>query len=85
MDEERIASQLRQEGVRHTEDGPNVFYPEHTRDGETVHIILSGEMSATINGQSKSYKPGERCDVPAGVSHSARIGSQVCRYLIGER
>jgi len=46
MDEKSIAAQLQQEGFRHTyvwEDGPNAFYPEHTHDDETSHIILSGE------------------------------------------
>ena len=88
MDEKSITSQLHQEGFRHTyvwEDGPNVFYPEHAHDNETAHIILSGEMSLTMNGQAKSYRAGERCDVPAGVSHSAHMGPQGCRYLIGER
>ena len=88
MDEKSIAAQLQQEGFRHTyvwEDGPNAFYPEHTHDEETAHIILIGEMSLNINGQSNSYKPGERCDVPAGVSHFARMGPQGCRYLTGER
>ena len=88
MDEKSIASQLQQDGFPHTyvwEDGPNVFYPEHTHDAETAHIILGGEMSLTMNGQSKSYRAGERCDVPAGVSHSARRGPLGCRYLIGER
>ena len=86
--EKSIAAELQLEGCRHTyvwEDGPNVFYLEHTHQEETAHIILSGEMSLTIKGRSKSYKAGERCDLPAGTVHSARMGPQGCRYLIGER
>jgi mannose-6-phosphate isomerase-like protein (cupin superfamily) len=88
MDEKGIAARLQQEGFHDTyvwEDGPNVFYPEHTHDKETAHVILSGEMTLAINGNSKSYSSGERCDVPAGVRHSAQMGPQGCRYLIGER
>jgi hypothetical protein len=42
-------------------------------------------MSLTMNGESRTYRLGERCDVPAGAVHSARMGPQGCRYLIGEK
>ena len=88
MDEKKLAEKLRHEGFQHTyawHDGPDAFYPEHTHETETAHIILSGEMTLTMNGKSQTYGPGERCDVPAGAAHSARMGQQGCNYLIGER
>ena len=88
MDEKQLARVLEQEGFGHTyvwQDGPNVWYPSHTHAAETAHIILSGEMTLTIAGQGHTYREGERCDVPAGAVHSARIGPKGCRYLIGER
>ena len=88
MDEKKLAEQLQREGFRHTyswQDGPNAFYPEHTHQTETAHIILRGEMTLTLDGQPQTYAAGERCDVPAGAVHSARMGPQGCRYLIGER
>lgn len=45
----------------------------------------SGEMSLTMHGRTVTYGAGGRCDVPAGTVHSARMGPQGCRYLIGER
>jgi len=42
-------------------------------------------MTLTMGGQSHTYRVGERCDVPAGAVHSARMGPAGCRYLIGER
>lgn len=86
MDE--LARTLKQEGFRQTyvwEDAPNVSYPNHTHATETAHIILSGEMTLTMAGESRTYRTGERCDVPAGAVHSARMGPGGCRYLIGER
>jgi quercetin dioxygenase-like cupin family protein len=86
MDE--LARTLKQEGFRQTyvwEDAPNVSYPNHTHATETAHIILSGEMTLTMAGESRTYRIGERCDVPAGAVHSARMGPGGCRYLIGER
>jgi hypothetical protein len=39
----------------------------------------------TMNGKTKTYRTGDRCDLPAGIVHSARTGPQGCRYLIAER
>jgi len=83
-----MANQLEREGFGHTyvwQDGPNAFYPEHAHDSETAHIILSGEMTLTMNDQAETYRLGERCDVPAKAVHSAKMGPNGCRYLIGER
>lgn len=88
LDEKALTKQLEREGFGHTivwQDGPNTFYSDHTHETETAHIILSGEMTLTMNGRTASYSVGERCDVPAGAVHSARMGPQGCRYLIGER
>ena len=88
MDEKELAMQLEREGFCHTyvwQDRPNTFYPEHTHETETAHIILRGEMTLTINGRSETYRAGGCCDVPAGAAHSAKIGPSGCRYLVGER
>jgi mannose-6-phosphate isomerase-like protein (cupin superfamily) len=80
--------QLAAEGFSHVfvwEDGPGVFYSDHTHAGLTAHIILDGEMTVTTNGSSKTYRAGDRCDVPAGAIHSARMGLRGCRYLVGEK
>jgi mannose-6-phosphate isomerase-like protein (cupin superfamily) len=79
---------LHNEGFSHTyvwQDGPNTFYADHTHTVETSHIILEGEMTLTHGGATHTYAAGERCDVPAGAVHSARMGPLGCRYLIGEK
>lgn len=88
LDEKALAKQLEREGFGHTivwRDGPNTYYSEHTHETETAHIVLNGEMSLTMDGRTATYRPGERCDVPAGAVHSAKMGPQGCRYLIGEK
>lgn len=88
MNEKELAEQLIREGYCHLyvwEDGPNVEYSEHTHRAESAHIILKGEMSMTMNGETKTFYTGDRCDLPAGILHSARTGPEGCRYLIGER
>jgi hypothetical protein len=42
-------------------------------------------MTLTMNGREETYRAGGRCDVPAKAVHSAKMGSNGCRYLIGER
>ena len=88
MHERELISQLQREGFSHTyvwEDGPNTRYPDHTHRTETAHIILTGELTLSLNGASKTYRAVERCDVPANAVHSALMGPHGCRYLIGER
>ena len=88
MDEAKLTSQLRREGFSHIyvwEDGPDTRYPDHTHRTETAHIILTGEMTLVMAGKCKTYRPGDRCDVPADAIHSAVMGPRGCRYLIGVR
>ena len=88
MNERQLAEELKGQGFPRTyawEDGPGVVYPEHTHVMATAHIILSGEMTLTMNGHSQTYRAGECCNVPAGAVHSPRMGPEGCRYLIGEK
>jgi quercetin dioxygenase-like cupin family protein len=80
MDRRELERQLRSEGFTRTyvwQGAPRVHYP--------AHIILDGEMTLTVGGASRTYHSGERCDVPAGAVHSAHMGPDGCRYLIGEK
>ena len=56
-----------------------------THPVESAHIILEGEMTLKVHGQSTTYRAGDRCDVPAGTVHAVQMGSAGCRYLIGEK
>jgi hypothetical protein len=83
--EEALQAQLRSEGFKTTyiwQDAPDTFYADHTHPTETAHIILDGEMTLTSEGKRQIYRRRERCDVPAGAVHSARMGPKGCRYLI---
>jgi quercetin dioxygenase-like cupin family protein len=88
MDTQELESQLHKEGFKRTyiwQDQSEVFHASHTHRTETAHIILDGEMTLTMNGESKTYFAGDRCDVPAGTVHSALIGPSGCKYLIAEK
>ena len=88
LDQKSLERELHQEGFLRTyvwEDGPNAFYADHTHAEETAHVILRGEMTLSQGGETHVYGVGERCDVAAGVVHSAKMGPSGCRYLIGEK
>jgi len=87
-DQKSLEKQLHDEGFPHTyvwQDSPNAFYSDHTHAVETAHIILDGEMTLTQGAETRTFGAGERCDVPAGALHSAKMGPRGCRYLIGEK
>lgn len=44
---------------------------EHTHDIETVHIILSGELTTVEKGETTLTKTGEKIVFPAGTTHTA--------------
>lgn len=88
LEERDLERALISEGFTHTyvwQDGPNAHYPAHTHRQDTAHIILAGEMTLTLRGRPRTYRPGERVDVPADTRHAAAMGPQGCRYLVGER
>jgi quercetin dioxygenase-like cupin family protein len=89
VNEQEIMGKLREEGFSNSyvwEDWPNAIYPEHTHASETAHVVLKGELTLSMAGsETRTFREGERCDVPAGAVHSAKIGSRGCRYVIGER
>lgn len=88
MTEKEFEEELRREGFSGIfihRDSPNALYPNHTHSGITAHIVLEGEITVTSEGQTITYKAGDRFDVPSGEVHSATIGSKGCRYMIGEK
>lgn len=83
-----LHKKLNSEGFGHTfvwQDAPGAHYPDHTHPDLTAHIVLDGEMTLTMAGQSSTYRVGDRVDVPAGAVHSAKMGPRGCPCLIGEK
>ncbi len=66
-------------------DDANVEYPDHLHEKITAHVILSGGMELNDHGHVKILKAGERFDIKAGTTHSAKIGPDGCRYVVGEK
>ncbi|MCK0151756.1 cupin domain-containing protein [Marivita sp. S6314] len=46
--------------------------PPHAH-GAQWGTVIEGEIELTIGGVTKTYRPGDSYDIPAGVEHGARI------------
>ncbi len=87
MTAEEAVTRLKGEGFAKVyvwKDAPFSTYATHTHQSASAHIIISGEITIEMDGSAKTYKRGDRIDVPAGKPHSARIGPKGCVYVIGE-
>ncbi len=88
MEVEELKEKLEQDGYRHVcviEDPPNKFYKNHAHLADTAHIILEGQMTLFLETGEKTAREGERFDVPKGDIHSAKIGPNGCKYIIGDK
>ena len=87
MNEKELMEQLKKEGFERVyvwEDASNAYHPSHTHSTKTAHIIVNGVIDITMHGKVYRLKEGDRLDVPANEVHSARVGPDGCRYIIGE-
>jgi quercetin dioxygenase-like cupin family protein len=46
--------------------------PLHSH-GDQWGTVLQGEMTLTIGGETKVYRPGDSYFIPAGVEHGAKL------------
>ncbi len=66
-------------------DNASVIYPSHQHDGDTAHIVVSGSIFITIDGEEKEYHSGDRFDIATNTVHSVRMGEYGCTYIFGEK
>jgi quercetin dioxygenase-like cupin family protein len=44
-------------------------------------MVLQGEPTFTINGETRRLKPGDLYIIPGGVTHSVQVGEQPAQVL----
>lgn len=54
-----------------------VEVPPHSH-GAQWGIVVSGRLELTINGETRTYEPGDTYDIGAGEEHSASLGEGSC-------
>ncbi|MFQ5676315.1 MAG: cupin domain-containing protein [bacterium] len=58
---------------------PGVDVPAHSH-GNQWGVVLEGEMSLTIGGETRIMRKGDSYYIPAGVEHSAKF-DKACKVL----
>src|SRR5574341_186910 len=60
---------------------PDTVAPMHSHPQEQVGIIVEGEATFTIGGESRRLRQGEMYIAPGGVQHSVQAHSQGAKVL----
>jgi quercetin dioxygenase-like cupin family protein len=60
---------------------PHAVVQPHSHPHEQMGMLLEGELTFTIGGQTKTIRPGEMWRIPGGVVHSAVAGDKPVKAL----
>jgi quercetin dioxygenase-like cupin family protein len=63
------------------EFAPRAVVEPHSHPHEQMGMLLEGELTFTIGGQTRTLRPGDMWRIPGGVVHSAVAGSQPVKAL----
>lgn len=55
--------------------------PPHSHPHEQAGIVLEGELTFTVGGETRTLKPGDMWMIPGGVEHSVVAGDQSAKAL----
>ena len=60
---------------------PGAIVQPHSHPHEQMGLLLEGELTFTIGGETKTLQPGEMWRIPGGIVHSAVAGSMSTKAL----
>ena len=60
---------------------PHAVVQPHSHPHEQMGMLLEGELTFTIGGQTRTLAPGEMWHIPGGVLHSAVAGDAPVKAL----
>ncbi|GIV76097.1 cupin domain-containing protein [Litorilinea aerophila] len=55
--------------------------PPHSHPHEQAGIVLEGELTFTVGGETRTLRPGDMYVIPGGVEHTVVAGDQDARAL----
>lgn len=58
---------------------------EHAHDFDAMMLVLSGDITYSIDGSTRTYREGEIIEVAAGTMHSEKVGESGVLVLAGSR
>ncbi len=60
---------------------PRAVVEPHAHPHEQIGLLLEGELTFTIGGETRTLRPGEMWRIPGGVMHSAVAGDAPTKAL----
>lgn len=60
---------------------PHSEVKPHSHPHEQMGLLLEGELTFTIGGQTRTLKPGQMWRIPGGVVHDCVAGDQPAKAL----
>jgi unsaturated pyranuronate lyase len=60
---------------------PHSVVQPHSHPHEQMGLLLEGELTFTIGGETKTLRPGEMWRIPGGVEHTCVAGDQPAKAL----
>lgn len=60
---------------------PNANIPAHHHSQEQISVILRGEVTMTIGGETRVLKPGDVYLVPSDVEHGGHAGAEGAQMM----
>ena len=87
MDPSLFKQQLEKDGFKNIyewKDEPNTVYPKHRHKDKVSFYIIDGSLVFLIEDKVIELKSGDRFDVPPNQEHTAKVGSKVCVFIVGE-
>ena len=88
MTEEEFRQQVKEKGYGEPavkEYGPFMDEPMHTHDFAAALLILSGEFTLVLEDGSTTYRPGEWCELSAGVLHTENTGAEGAKFIFAKK
>jgi quercetin dioxygenase-like cupin family protein len=64
---------------------PGKVTQPHSHDFDVRALVLSGELTLTTEGTSRTYRGGDIFEMPAGCVHSEQYGPDGSESLVGRR
>ena len=60
---------------------PDAVAPDHHHDEQQIAIVLAGELTFTVGGETRVMHAGECVVIPSNVAHGGFAGPEGCTAL----
>ncbi len=64
---------------------PHTYGPLHTHDVAVRLLVLDGVFTLAEENGARSFRPGEVCELAAGVRHAEQTGADGARILLAKK